>query len=148
MVRELLGGGADVNAGTYLGMTALIGASQNGHLEVVRALLARGAKVNAKLADDAALLIMDSRNGPLQVTHARLLARGLVIDARKNHSRGGYTALIEASFHGYRDVVQALLANGAELNARTTGGITALDAAKQEGHDDVSELLVKAGAKP
>ena len=148
MVRELLAGGADVNARTYLGMTPLIGASQNGHLEVVRALLARGAKVNAKLANDAALLIMASRNGPLQVTHARLLARGLVVNAGINDGAAGSTALIEASFHGYIEVVRALLANGAEVNARTFGGITALDAATEEAHADVGAALVNAGAKP
>jgi ankyrin repeat protein len=127
-------------------MTALIGAAQNGHLEVVRALLARQAKVNAKLADDAALLVMASRNGPLQVTRARLLARGLVIDARKNDGRAGSTALIEACFNGYLEVVKALLANGADVNARTTSGTIALDAATEDGHDDVAAVLVNAGA--
>ena len=48
MVHALLAKGADVNAKSSGGATALMLASQDGHLEVVNALLAKGAEVNAK----------------------------------------------------------------------------------------------------
>jgi serine/threonine-protein phosphatase 6 regulatory ankyrin repeat subunit B len=47
----LLAQGADVNAKTSTSATALIMASQNGHLEIVRALLANGADINARTSD-------------------------------------------------------------------------------------------------
>jgi serine/threonine-protein phosphatase 6 regulatory ankyrin repeat subunit B len=43
-------------------------------------------------------------------------------------------------------MVKALLAAGADVNARTTGGVTALFAAESGGHTEVGEILRKAGA--
>ena len=57
----------------------------------------------------------------------------------------GGTALIVASEHGHLDVVQALLAKGAYVNAKDNYGRTALDAAGKIA--DVRALLVQAGAK-
>ena len=57
------------------------------------------------------------------------------------------TALMTACFRGDRDVVQALLAKGADVNAETNDGQTALDAAKAGGRPAVRALLAKAGAK-
>jgi ankyrin len=47
-VKECLGRGADVNEAATGNYTALHGASENGHLDVVRILLLHGAKVNAR----------------------------------------------------------------------------------------------------
>jgi ankyrin repeat protein len=52
-----------------------------------------------------------------------------------------------ASFYGHREVVQALLAKGTEVNAKANNGGTALMAASQNGHREIRELLLKAGAK-
>lgn len=48
IARVLLAAKADVNAKTEPGSTALILASQDGHLEIVQAPLAAEADVNAK----------------------------------------------------------------------------------------------------
>jgi hypothetical protein len=50
-VKALLDAGAEVNAQTSSGTTALMVASQNGHRDVVQALLAKGAKVNAQTSN-------------------------------------------------------------------------------------------------
>jgi len=59
----------------------------------------------------------------------------------------GWTALISASAAGHREVVQALLAAQAEVNAKENHGATALEFASAQGHPEVAELLRKAGAK-
>ena len=49
IVKALLDKGADVNAKSKDGVTALMWASQDGHTEIVKALLIdKGADVNAK----------------------------------------------------------------------------------------------------
>ena len=48
IVQALLAAGAEVNAKTDKGLTALIEAIEKGHTETVQALLAAGAEVNAK----------------------------------------------------------------------------------------------------
>jgi len=58
------------------------------------------------------------------------------------------TALMEASLSGQKDVVQLLLDNKADVNAKDKNrGATALVFAADNGHEDVVQLLKKAGAK-
>jgi ankyrin repeat protein len=60
----------------------------------------------------------------------------------------GATALFQASRNGYNEVVQALLAKEADVNAKLNDGTTALMTATKGGHAKVRNLLVNAGAKP
>jgi hypothetical protein len=50
--------------------------------------------------------------------------------------------------NGHLEVAKALLAKGADVNAKTNNGTTALIAATKGGHANVRDLLVKAGANP
>ena len=52
-----------------------------------------------------------------------------------------------ASYAGHLKVLQALLAKGADVNAKMDNGGTALDVARSGKHDDVRDLFVQAGAK-
>ena len=54
--------------------------------------------------------------------------------------------LFIASDHGYDAVVQALLAKGANINAKTNLGATPLMAAAFDGHRDVVQALLAKGA--
>ena len=56
------------------------------------------------------------------------------------------TALLMASQFGHVDVVQALLAKGADVNAKDSRGLTALMMASQFGHVDVVQALIAKGA--
>ena len=55
--------------------------------------------------------------------------------------------LINAALHGDAAAVQALLAKGAEVNAKANDGVTALMAASEEGHGEVVEALLAKGAE-
>ena len=55
--------------------------------------------------------------------------------------------MILATNSGCIDTVKALLAEGADLNAKDEFGETALDCAERCGHMKIAQLLKEAGAK-
>jgi ankyrin repeat protein len=73
-----------------------------------------------------------------------LLARGAAVNAKETGR--GQTALMWAASEGHADVVGALLAGGAEVQARSSGGFTAFLFAVREGRLDIAKMLLAAGA--
>jgi ankyrin repeat protein/serine/threonine protein kinase len=172
-VQALLAKGTEVNATASNGATALIVASYNGHLEVVQALLAKGADVNA-MAGGGTALMGASHNGHLEVAQA-LLAKGADVNAKTNNGRtaldvataAGHTEvrallvqagakpvvagpaedLISAAERGDTAVVQALLADGTDVDAKRNDGATALIVASYNGHFELVQALLAKGAQ-
>ena len=70
--------------------------------------------------------------------------RGKLEDVDEGHV--GYTALTRASSEGYKDIVEALLAAGADTEKADEDGYTALMRAAIKGHIEVAEALLAAGA--
>ena len=99
------------------GSTALLLAVRNGHLDVVQALLAAGANVNDTLGDGNSALVMGTHSG-----HRKLAAFLLDKGADPNAAGAGYTALHAAVLMDDLELVKALLARGANPNARLTKG--------------------------
>ena len=58
----------------------------------------------------------------------------------------GRTALITAAFRGYTEIVEVLLQNQANVNAKANNGLTALMAAAFYGHIDTVQVLLQNGA--
>ena len=59
----------------------------------------------------------------------------------------GKTALIAASENGHLAIVEILLKNKADLNAKSNGALTALMLASERGHKEIAEILKKASQK-
>lgn len=98
-------------------------------------------------------LVAAAKNGDL-VTVNQLLASGTDVNDRKftivgQYQSGDSTALMEASYRGYLEIVHALLAAKADVNATLSekrDGETALTLAVQKGHVKIVEALLAAKA--
>jgi hypothetical protein len=77
------------------------------------------------------------------------LIAGLVV-CRAGHTilkRGdGWTPLHKAAYEGYREIVELLIAKGADVNAKNKRGMTPLHLAAEYGRNQVVELLIAKGA--
>ena len=80
--------GADTDAKTQYGATALHVASHNGHLAVVEALLVAGADKDVKMPDSRTALWIASYSGHLAVV-AALLAAGVLATLLAGDVAGG-----------------------------------------------------------
>jgi ankyrin repeat protein len=156
-VRALLTAKADPNAHEGKGgQTALMWAVSNSQSAVVGELVQRGADVNARAKSGFTALMFAAQQG--DVASARLL-----LDAKANANevipKSGATPLIVASAVGHPEVVELLLASGADPNVKDANGFTSLHHAVRDsdyGLDPaakaVSLLTVKAllahGADP
>ncbi|MGH9785547.1 MAG: ankyrin repeat domain-containing protein, partial [Terriglobia bacterium] len=136
--RLLIERGADVRSRSNTGFTPLLFAAQQGDLDSARALLTAGADVNEASADYGSALVVAAASGS-ELLGIYLLEKG----ANPNVADGfGITALHHAVAKGlslltgivydpaYRvrpsnlpKLVQALLSNGANPNAKVTKGI-------------------------
>lgn len=140
--RELLAGGADVDAPQADGTTALGWAVHRDDLEMTRWLIGAGADVNRATDLGVTPLMLASLNGSA-ATVAALLAAG----ANPSVARAsGDTALMQAARSGSVAVARSLLDNGAEVNAATVDGATALMWSATERHLLVTRLLIERGA--
>ncbi|MGD0188678.1 MAG: ankyrin repeat domain-containing protein [Roseiarcus sp.] len=119
LVRALLDKGADVNAKTPYGSSALMCASSR---KVVRALLDKGADITTRTEMGDTALTEASRRGLSEVVQV-LLENGADVNAKNEH---GWTALITAARLGHLQIVRALLAMGADISANDEHGETAL----------------------
>jgi ankyrin repeat protein len=172
-VKQHLDAGTDVNAKDKYGRTPLDEAAGEGHKEVVELLIAEGADVNAMDDDGDTPLDRVMPFGINKTETADLLrkhggktgaelsihkaAEAGNIEAVKQHLAAGAnvnakdedskTPLLHAAVDGHKDVVELLIAKGADIELRcTTCGGTALGHAASGGHKEIIELLIEKGA--
>jgi ankyrin repeat protein len=135
----------NVNATHFDGeWTALMTASERGHLAVVQCLLETGkANVDAAMTDGCTALLIASENGHLTVVQCLLQFGKANVEAADIN---GWTALYAASLRGHLPVVQCLLETGkANVEATNINGWTALMAASFMGHLAVVQCLLETG---
>ena len=145
LVRILLKHGASVNAENTSGATALTFAAENGHNEIAEILLDSGSNINKQDSLGLTPLIFASQEGNTELV-TTLLKRGALPNLKTIPRRREDTAIIKAASNGHKDVVSALLAHGAEVDAANTMGITGLFWASKHGHADIVSMLLANGA--
>ena len=153
VVEPLIAGGADVDGRSYAGFTPLMFAARLGHIETVDALLDAGADIHQTLPDGTGVLVVAVINAHYDLA-LRLLERG----ADPNASEQGWTALHQLVWtrrpntnknqHNPSplpsgrvtdlELVEALVASGADVNARQT----------KEPRDGYRNMLNRVDATP
>lgn len=147
VVELLLAKGADVNYHFYSEpvkpyyTSALSLAAENGHRDVVELLLAKGAN------DDFSAMMVACRNGHRDIVEL-MRAKGPTVNTKVMNGTNVSMAyfLQEASERDQKDIVELLLATGADVDAKDHFGGTALIAASSRGRKDIVELLLARGA--
>ena len=141
-LRALLDEGADANAQSADGSTALLWASYRDDIESARLLIRAGADVNIANELGATPIWAASRNGSGTMAD-ELLKAGADPDLALLL---GETPLITASRSGNPAVVSLLLESGADVDVRGARGQTPLMFAVAQRHPEVVRVLVEHGA--
>src|SRR4051812_22046854 len=140
---RMLAKGADPNAGSADGATAVMYAAANDDLELVRALIKAGANVKLK-----------NQFGTSALTEAAIIGSAPIIEALLKagadpnfRTTDGETPLMAAARSGKVDAAKVLLAAGANINAKETwGGQSAIMWAAAQGQADMVKFLASKDA--
>lgn len=138
-VKTLLAGNPDlVNAKDKEDKTPLDWAMFTHHDNIIAIIQTHGGKVGAweifnaiKTSDIAKVKILLTGNPDL-------------VNAKDKH---GKTPLDWAADVGNKEIVEVLLAHGADVNSKANNGWTPLDVAISHHHDDIAEILRAHGGK-
>lgn len=141
-VLSLLMKGVDPNQSDSRGRKALFIAAREESLRALDSLLASPQlKLDEPNAQGETPLMIAAIRGSLPAVQA-LVKRGAAVN------RAGWTPLHYACSGPDNGVAAFLIAQGAELNARSENGTTPLMMAARYGNGDLVPLLLKAGAEP
>jgi hypothetical protein len=113
-------------------------AAKEGNLEVVESLMQEPIPLDTKDNLGETPLYMAAKNGHTELV--KLLAHDKRVNVN-SLSIFGRSALLEPCKYGHDEVVEVLLAAGAEIHFIDADGDTALSVAKEEGHDRIVTLL-------
>ena len=115
-VRRLLRAGANVSLANNYGATPMSLAAEVGNADMLKLLLEAGGNVESPNADEQTALLLVARTGNVEAAQL-LLDHGAAVDAKEKW--GGQTALMWASARRHPEMMQVLIAKGADVNARS-----------------------------
>ena len=158
----------DVNIKNRDGMTILMIAVHNSHIEIVKRLIkikkyfvfpqtninARTKEYRPKsekyldLVYGWTSLMIATQNGDIEIVRLLLNARADVNARSEEYTNLSYgeTALMIAASDGNRDITKLLINFGANVNLKDSAGITALINATVYNHAEIVKLLIDDGA--
>ena len=144
VVRVLLKAKADPNAKNSQGEPCLIMGIKSNKPEIVQALINAGADVNGLTPDgDSAPLIAAQSGTPEGIEMIRILGKA---KANMNISNIVYTPLSYAIDQDNKEMVQALIDAGADVNTKTQLGTLPIQKATDK--KEILAMLLKAKADP
>ena len=162
VVERLIEAGAKPAAANVFGVTPMSEAALIGSEPVIRELLAAGVDPDSPNPEGETALMLVVRTGRVDAAEV-LIDAGADVNAKERWA--GQTALMWAGAQLQPEMVKLLLANGAEVDARSTvrewtrkvsseprpkelaqGGLTPLMFAARTGCIECAELLLGAGA--
>lgn len=145
-VKEMLSGGADVNARNEMGQTPLWQATKKDHKDVITCLLE--AKADPSLSEPSGWSPMHNvlnGSGDIELVNQLIVAKA---DANSVFNESGVTPLICAAAFNNKPALEALLCiDGINKNAKTLDGDNALMLAKEEGYQEIVDILRAAGVE-
>ena len=157
VAKSLITGGADVNAKGLLGRTPLDWAIIGGKNELADLLRKHGGKTGEELKGGEPVpkaATPEPPKGKAPDISIHDAAESGNIEAVKQHLAagtdvnlgGGATPLHPATYSGHKEVVELLIGNGANVNAKSKGW-TPLDIAIEFEHTEIADILRKNEAK-
>jgi len=115
-VKRLLRAGANVSLANNYGATPMSLAAEVGNADILGLLLEAGANADSPTTDGQTALQAVARTGNVKAAEL-LLNAGATVDAKEKW--GGQTALMWASARRHPEMMQLLIAKGADVNARS-----------------------------
>lgn len=133
------------------GFAAVALAAHFGHRETTQFLIDEGADVNVIARHPLQVTPLHAALFGRQIKTARLLIdHGADLNLKRGGSgwpRAGWTALHYAAGFGYIELIELMIARGADLNVLDDEGRTALKVAIEEKQDEAAALLRERGAR-
>jgi len=130
---------ASLESANKRGEAPLVCAAARGHAAVIESLLCARAEPDRRDQWGQAALHRAAAGGHVSATRLLICLGRADVNATE---RDGATALHTAAERGHMQVLDQLLANGADPSARTSNGRTALHAASERGRLDVVSALL------
>lgn len=141
-LRRLIKEGANIDAVTGEGFTALMMALSQNRFDAAMVLIESGANLTSATAEGFTPLAYGADKGNPDVVRA-------MIERKANPGRSGQrngTALLSAAQAGSTEVVRLLLAMpGIKVNDTNENGWTAMHCAARQNHPDIVAMLAAAG---
>ncbi len=174
-MKLLLARGADIDASTSEGVTAIMYAANNGDIEILQFLIENAADVNRQPLNGITALIAAARDNHFDAAEL-LITNGAYADLRDIYGvtavhyaaaynfyeltdmlifyganpevpdMEGNTPLITACFNNCYEAVDILLQNKADISKSDIKGFSPLMTAIQENNNDIADLLISYGA--
>jgi ankyrin repeat protein len=141
-IERLLASGAAVDARAPDQSTPLINAALDGQVEAAKLLIAKGADVMARNSGGFTALHAAAYTGNAPVT-ILLLDSGA--DRHDAKNKAGAAPFFVAAEMNHPEVVELLIAKGADVNQLESHGYSALTRAFWKGHKDMVRLLKRHG---